>query len=290
MLFGISMIANATTFRERFEFVDFFPLVLVIPAAALFLRARIWQGPLILSTLALFGTVAAVTVCIVRGLIGGFGRTGAWELSPIYFADMAMIAGFMALAGQMSSTARWRWLYWLGPVLGLVASILAGTRGALLVGASLIPVALFYLWRGRRPGCAALLAVVACVVLLVAITALAAVVGLGRTFQATSVLQELLTGKRVSDLSVFFRLDMYQAAFRAIPSEPFFGYGWSHQFEHILPFMSPAGQDEYQREHWGYVHNEILSLVIGMGVLGVVGAVLLFAAPFMESRDNSERR
>jgi O-antigen ligase len=90
---------------------------------------------------------------------------------------------------------------------------------------------------------------------------------------------DLLSGRRVVDLTAAVRLDQYQAAVRAFFDSPIFGHGWRHEIESALQYMSPATREAYRLGHWGYIHNDFLSFSVGMGVFGSVAWVLLFAYP-----------
>ncbi|RYE08368.1 MAG: O-antigen ligase family protein [Hyphomicrobiales bacterium] len=279
VLLAIAILAVADSESDRLFVFDFSPMLMAIPAAALFARARVGHGSTFMALVALAGTFAAASVTVYQGFILGAPRVGGWQNSPIHFGDLAVIVGYMSLGGVLLTSLRWRALFLIGPVLGGFAAVMSGSRSSIIVAIVLAPFALYFLirhsgWRLRN--------------LLIALAIGAAIVGVAAAFSgsriermlsAFTVIGETLSGEPVGDSSFRYRLDMYQAGWKAFLDSPIFGHGWRHQMEAAFPYLTPDGQAGYQAEHWGYIHNEALSLGVGMGVLGFIAYVLLMAHP-----------
>jgi O-antigen ligase len=281
---AIAIVGVAKTAGETLTVVDFVPFLLVIPAAALFARARLAEPLSTIAALSLGGTLVSLAICLTQIALYHARRPGGWEMSPIHFGDFAVILGFLSLGGLLVPGARWRAMYWAGPAIGLVDGMLTGTRASLVVGVCLLPLAGYFVWRhgpGRR---AALLLAGAVVVLLAVPLALSAEGSVGRSLGAYQVIDQVAHGDEVTDSSAAYRLDQYTAAVRAFFDAPVFGHGWRDQVQSALPYMSAEGKAGYAREHWGYIHDEFLSLAVGMGVFGILAWLLLMAYPIVAVR------
>jgi O-antigen ligase len=277
---AISVIAMSRSVNDALIVFDFAPFLLTVPVAALCLRARIPDAASRIAFLALGGAMIGLVVAAYQYFVERQPRPGGWELSPIHFGDLAVILGFLSLAALGKSGSRWRRICWAGPPVGVAAAVLSGTRGALVVAVVLAPVAVWHLWIVYRPRPIAVAGVAAAIFgLFLLLGGGALAFGIGRALDATGIVFDLLSGRRVVDLTAGVRLDQYQAAVRAFFDSPIFGHGWRHEIESALQYMSPATREAYRLGHWGYIHNDFLSFSVGMGVFGSVAWVLLFAYP-----------
>jgi O-antigen ligase len=279
-LLAVAFVVGAQTQTDALYALDFIPLLLAAPAVAMLQRMRLSNGTVYLARLSLLGSLAAVLAGLNDVLIHDLARARGLENSPIHYAAYALILGFFALTGITTDRSRWRWLYVLGPVLGLLAVMLSGTRAALLVGAVLAIVFGLVFWRrwiGRWR-----VAVVALIVGLVVVAAalvLANITGFVRPFEAVSVMIDLLSGKPVTDYSTALRLDFYSSGYRAFLDAPWFGHGWHNQIKSAAPYFSATTQAAYLKEGWGFIHNEPLGFAISGGIVGFVAYWLLMLAP-----------
>jgi len=283
VLLAISVVVVSGLSNDTLVAFNFTPFLLAIPAYVVFLRARLARPAVSIAALAAGGAAVALVVAAFQHFAQGNDRPGGWELSPIHFADLAVILGFMGLGGLLVETPpRWAWLLWFGPLAGVLAGILSGTRSALLVAGGAAVLALIFLVRRYRPPVAIVLGVIAGVVALaVALDLIAPEVHLTRAFDVVGVLDQMLSAKQVSEFTVAVRLDQYQAALREIASAPLFGHGWREDVQAAVPYMSPATQAAYFQAHWGYIHDELLNFTAAMGLLGALAWVLLMAYPIV---------
>lgn len=261
---------------------DFLPLLLALPAALAFrqLSDPVWLKRFFL--FALLGSFVALGVVIYQGMVLGASRPAGIENSPIHFAILALIVGFVAAGGFLQSPSWSRAFYLLGPLFGLAASLLTGSRAALPSLALIILAAGVVMIICRKISfLQALLGGLCLAAGLAGVASLALVLdtGASRAVLSYQNIWDAISGDYAADSSFASRLEQYWAFLPAFSSEPIFGHGWQRQMEIAVPFMSQIAQEQYLRQTWGYIHNEFLSMTLGMGVLGSAAYLLIFAAP-----------
>ena len=283
-LIAIAFALNARTGHDYAYILDFLILPLSVPIALLAMHLGSRFDALRLAQLCL----ASGAIALLIGLYGIFilheGRAGGFELSPIHFADLAVIMGFMALGGLFVPAGRHHWYLLIGPALGLGAAMFAGTRGALLVTAALgVSFVVFYLLRYQATKAVKLRMIGSLAVLAVLALLLGSLLAGDRFFDAINVVANLLGGREI-DSSSAYRMEMYSSGLRAFWDAPLFGHGWTHQLASALPYMSDTGRAGYELEKWGYIHNEALSFAVGGGAVGLLAYILWMVAPFVGLR------
>jgi O-antigen ligase len=220
----------------------------------------------------------------------GVARGTAIELSPIHFADLAMISAFLGLVVLFDIASRWRWLVLSGPVFAIITVLIAETRSAVLVGICLSVVCGVFLWRAWSVETWKKILVLAFVPLcMVAAFYLASLLGFDRAFQVFDAIGKTLSGDAGLDISSYARLEMYRAALIAIADSPWIGHGWHEQMAVSLVYMSEYAQQRYELEGWGYIHNDFLSLTVSAGLAGGLAYFLAIAAPLLAVRWRSGR-
>ena len=156
-LFLIAVLALAAAFTidakaptELKYIANFLPLLVALPLRWQLEERPRADGIAVLATLCLIGAGLAVLVGAFQLLVLRLPRAGDRWLNSILFADTAMLLGFLALAGCFAPGVRRRWIFLFGPMLGTIAAVLGGTRGALLA----IPVLglLAFIFAIRRGG------------------------------------------------------------------------------------------------------------------------------------------
>lgn len=263
---------------------DFLPLLLVVPAMIAFqaLDKSVWLNRLF--TMALTGSLVGLAVVLFQYFILGDGRPAGIENSPIHYSILALTIGFVAMGGFFVRPDLRGAPFLLGPVLGITTALMTGTRASLpsLLMLSIAAVLLFVVF-GRvklRQLAIGIFAVSIVGGVAIAITlgletdATRAVAGLDRAFRA-------VMGDTQADTSMAYRLEQYRAFLPAFLDAPVFGQGWHNQLTAAYPFLSPFGQAGYDREGWGYIHNEALSMTLGMGILGLCAYIMIYAAPIL---------
>ncbi len=260
---------------------DFLPLGLSVPVAIGFLHLKSARWLEIPFLLALAGSLLAFGVVAFEFFVLGDPRPGGLENSPIHFSTLALTLGFVAASRFVARPRSAVAFYLFGPVFGTAAALLTGTRAAL---PSLIVLCLALAVAGFvfnnvpwRRAAAYLAAGLVGVLGLIAIVALLG--GGGRAIEELGPALAAVLGDGAVESSVGYRIEQYGAFFPAFADAPFFGHGWHNQLTAIYPYLSAFGQQGYAEQGWGYIHNEALSMTLGMGLLGLVAYGLIFFAP-----------
>lgn len=232
---------------------------------------------------------AAIAACVgIYGVMQGQDRVVVANLSPIHFADLAIMFGFMGLGVTLSGRSPWRWLALIGLFFGLIAALASGSRAALLVGCALaLLYGAFLMQRSSMKVWLKLLAPLAMGATVILAFYLANVVGFTRPFDAIRASWGTLTGDLGGDTSTIYRLEMYRAGLRAFFDAPLVGHGWHNQLAASYPYLSEMGQRGYADEGWGYIHNDALSLLVAAGLLGFLAYCLFLAAPLLALRQHA---
>jgi len=227
----------------------------------------------------------ASAMCALVGLYGlsqGVQRSTAPGFSPIHFADLAVVLGFLSLGGTLVEKAARKWMYLLGPILAVIATIAAETRAALIVALGLSLVYGIVSMRGSTlPRFVKIALPLVLCGLVVLGFAIAYWLGFTRPLEAFQPVIALLRGEMPSDTSALYRVEMYRAGILAFFDAPLFGHGWHNQIAASMPYLTEIGQEGYALEGWGYIHNDALSLAVACGLCGVVAYLLMLAAPLL---------
>jgi len=130
--FGVLVLLFAVTARHSGDVLfaaNFFALLL---APTVYLLARHRAGArsvLVLSTLCALGTLVGALTASYDVFLQHKERAVGWASGGNLMARTVIPLGFLALAGMLVSSSRWRWLYLMAPVLALYTLYLTGTRG-----------------------------------------------------------------------------------------------------------------------------------------------------------------
>lgn len=257
---------------------NFVPLLLAVPLRWQLEKYAHISSALLIARLSLVGAGIAMIVGAVQVLALGYERAGQPLMSTFHFADTAMLLGFTALVGLFAPGKHRGWIYLLGPVFGVVAALLSGTRGALIAAPVLGFVALAFalaLVPARQRGIT--LMVSGAVAVLSAILLFAAAqVGMTRALQGFLVTHDVLAGGAV-DQSTKERLTMLWGGYQAFLHAPLFGYGWLDMVPAILPYV--PGSEVERILTFRQLHNGLLSFAVGAGIPGVISFLILSVAP-----------
>ena len=203
-------------------------------------------------------------------------RSSGIENSPIHFADLAMVMGFMAMAGIFRESGIKKIPYLFGPVLGLVATLLADTRSAVLVGAALGIVFIVMFWRSWSASLATKMGALALAIgIAVAMLVVGSLLGFGRFFTVFEIVKQIVSGAALTDASTAYRLEMYRGGLLAFRDAPMFGHGWHNQVASAIAYMDEQAKQGFLIEDWAYLHNEPLGFAVSAGVLGIASYCLL---------------
>ncbi|MEO8685148.1 MAG: O-antigen ligase family protein [Devosia sp.] len=253
------------------------PLFLVAPLTALFERLPTRHALTALAVAALLGSLGAALVACYDTQVLHMARAGFSVANPIHFADISLMLGCIPLLGLAGRRAWWRLVFLAGPMLGIIAVLLSGSRGPILavvpVTAAFVLLALHRLMPNRWfwVGLGAFL------------LAIAAAIGIGSTtgwLQSQPIVANILDVVRTGaspDGSTTERLSMYKTAWSAFLASPFYGHGML-DFIAITATYAPPGVVFPSYEH---LHNDIADFAVIGGLLGLVAYALLIVAPLV---------
>src|SRR5690606_34742361 len=118
---------------------------------------------LTVARLALLGTVLAAVVAIVQVFFWDWSRARGFGSNALASSTAALLLGFLALMGLLQEQGPRRYLYLLGPILGILVVFLAEARGAMLGALALLALTMLTLPRKRWLGAIAFGAVLAAI-------------------------------------------------------------------------------------------------------------------------------
>jgi O-antigen ligase len=276
IVFAALLVSFALTAQEPADVLhaaNFLALPFAVPV---YLAARRWsveRPALLLAALCLLGALICALVAGHDVFVRGMPRASGYFMGGNLLARIAVVAGFIGLAGLFVTRSPWRFVLYLGPVLALVVITLTGTRGAALAIPPFLVVLAASLWVERRDRRQlwALVAIAAAVLTLLALS--------GRFASILTVLSEVLSaGTATSDSASEQRLDMLYAAVGAFKAAPWLGYGWANLAQAAAPFidMSIYGGDD---DPFFQFHNDLANFAVASGVAGVLCWLALLAAP-----------
>lgn len=201
------------------------------------------------------------------------GRVGLGN-NPIHYASLAAMTGGMALVGVVTTASPWRYLFLLGPVLGLGAAVLSGSRGPLAGALAMAGVgALFLLiwfWRDRLFRLAALTA------LLMGAGVFAYLIATGND-RVTRIISTALDIFRFTGGSDDIRAALYASAIHVFTQSPVFGIG----FGQIMLTAQQVYPEQAEVFTLDNLHADWANFAVMAGGMGLVAWLLLLVAPLL---------
>jgi O-antigen ligase len=264
---------------------NFAMLVLFAPIYATMEGQRRTDGALIVARLALAGALLSVVVMLVRiGYMGG-RRADTGLIGVIVLANTAMLLGFLSLIGAAADHGVRRFIYLLGPAAGVSTLIMTQSRGPLLALVPLGIAAAIFLARSLRINW---WWVTAGLIAGIAATALWVMSLGGRMAKLPGIFYSVLSGDFVRDRTTEFRLDLYQAGWKAFGESPIIGHGWARIMAAAAPYLKNAKLAALPQ-----LHNDFLDFAVAGGIIGIACYVALLAAPIalalLSPRDSQRR-
>jgi len=246
-------------------------LALAFPPKAIF-----WWSGLI------FGAVAGGGLAIWQVLSGSHVRAEGF-MNAVQFGNLSLLLGFLCLAGIGWALGQPRPRLWvtvlvLAAVLGLVGSLLSGTRGGWLA----LPVGLTIIYLGYRthmPRAYLAAGISLAVVLLMALYLLPQTGVQDRLNTASEEVGSYFTAHEAYS-SVGIRLEMWRSTLLLAQEYPLVGWG---ERAYIEP-MQALVRDRHLAEVIGkftHVHNDILDRLLKQGLIGLSGLVVIYAVPLL---------
>ncbi|GEM_PF-2212120 len=270
----------------RFVF-NFIALPLSVPVYLLARRHAGGPWPLVIINIALLGTFLGTVFGALNVGVSGMARASGMFNNPNMYAHIILLFGFMTLPGLFLSRSRWRIIYLSGPFLGVLGTILSGSRGTLLAVPVLALFALIYLL--NQPGGLKWLIRGGLISVLVMGLGMAAFlvrdVKLPRVGETFSVIAEVVSTGTSKQWGTQIRIDLYKGAWRAFTESPIVGHGWANtpakSAEQLTGRRPATGVlNSKIAARWPHVHNDFLGFAAAAGIFGMFSYLALLAAPF----------
>ena len=255
---------------------DLVPLVILLPlllVAGVPVLARLERSffqPGFFALLCLTGAITACAAGFSEQAMAVAGRAGVGN-NPIHFGSLAVLIGLVARLGLFASKSPWRYLFLLGPVMGIGAVIASGSRGPLLgaVGMTVVAAPLLVVWLWRDKIFLSLAAIGA--------VGAAAVVATQRDQRAFQALADLGNVMNLSSVLDVYRQAMYRSALIAFEQSPLVGHG----FGQMMVFARQQMPDSPDMQSFDHLHADWANFVTMGGALGLAAYLLLVIAPLL---------
>jgi O-Antigen ligase. len=272
---GLLLINLPVVFRGAADLIPFGAAVLVLVApgvGVILVRGAKYVSPLRFHVSCLIAATVAVIAGGMEYLLTMNDRVGLGN-NPIHYAALSVLVGILATPGVSATSSKFRFLFLLGPVFGLVAVLLSGSRGPFLAAMvlSLLVVMLLVLWYRRDR--ALMIALLSALCLAGAATVAFWVFMPSRAISILVTLQEVaLSGSGAIDA---YRQAMYGTAFSVMQTSPVFGIG----FGQIMPHIIEANPDLIYMHTLQDLHSDFANFAAASGVPGFVAYLMLVLAP-----------
>ena len=186
--------------------------------------------------------------------------------NPIPFSFVMLGISVFCLADWRNSNYGNRLIAFLFFLTGIYfAGFLSGTRGTLLAIIIITPILIFYLTSSFI-----ISALIIFISALIGFILLRVVTTFDLDYfyfvKIKNGIETLFLSKN-SDESILQRLEMWEAATKAISHEPIFGYGITERFNALKPYLK-SFTFEYT-----HPHNDILAGLIASGLLGSIATI-----------------
>ena len=243
-------------------------------ALGLLARPASWvPGPRVFAALCMFAAGLALAGGAYEHFVMGVYRPGMGN-NPIHYATLAAMAGSLSIVGVVSGHSLWRYLFMLGPVLGIGATIVADSRGPMVGALAMAGVGLLtltiWLWRESvfRLSLAA--------AVLIGVSAVALLAGTGNQ-RVLGLAETALNIFRFTGGSDDIRAALYISSLHALTESPLYGHGFG-QLMLTVQAMFPEQPMAFTLEN---LHADWANLSVMAGVPGLLAYILLLAAPLL---------
>lgn len=248
--------------------------MLCVPALGLLARPARWvPGFTLFAVICLVAAVVAFSGGVYERYVLGIYRPGMGN-NPIHFASLAVMAGSLAMVGVAASAAPWRYIFLLGPILGLACAIIADSRGPMVGGAAMVAVGLstllIWYWREGLFRLAFLAAAA------VGAGAAAYLVATGNT-RVAGIIDNALNIFRFTGGSDDIRAALYHSALHALAQSPLYGIGLG-QIMHPAQELFPQQGQVFSLDN---LHADWANFATMSGGMGLLAYLLLIAAPLL---------
>lgn len=267
---------------------DLLAPILILPmlaAVALGLLARqaSWvPPPFAFALLCLLAAFIALSGAGYERYGQGVYRPGLGN-NPIHFATLAAMSGCLALVGVAAGTTPWRYVFFLGPIVGVAAAVVADSRGPMVGAAAMSAIGILALttWFWRETGYRLVLLASAAVA-----TAATAMLMQSGNARVAGIFDSAVDIFRFAGGGDDVRAALYMSALDALRSSPVFGIGLGQIMttaQRMFPEM--AGVTTFD-----HLHADWANFATMAGGMGLLAWILLLAAPLLLLVDTNARR
>ena len=261
---------------QEWRRIDNYARFLVVPWAALLVcalspgRVWLWAG-------ALSGVCIAFAVALWEDA-AGVGRVGGWH-NPIVFANAVLMLLVMVVYCRPEGTKPWIFVFVAAAlVMGVVAIVLSGTRGALPGFGLMLLVAVVGGGGGSKRWLRAAILLAAMVVLLVLMWKIPWLASQTRLDAIQADLQRYLQGHVDSPIGA--RLEFLSLAWHAFLEHPLAGVGLDRFDSQIQALPECAYDQDFCR--LGHAHNDIAHWAATLGLPGLLVILAIYLVPFLQ--------
>jgi O-antigen ligase len=253
--------------------------VLILPmlstiALGLLARPASWvPSPTVVASICLGGALIALIGGAYEHFVLGLYRPGLGN-NPIHYGSLAAMAGCLAMVGVIAGTKPWRYLFLLGPLLGLSCAVIADSRGPMLgaLAMSAVGMALLTIWLWRE----SLFRVAVLCSATAAAGTIVYLVGSGNA-RVAGILQSGLNIFRFTGGSDDIRAALYASAVEILKESPLVGVGLGQ----IMVAAETHFPDQLAATRFDNLHADWANFAAMAGTLGLLAWLMLLAAPLL---------
>lgn len=259
------------------------PMLTAIGLGMLGRRAKYVLEPVIFSIICLIAVVIAVIGGAYEAFVLQVGRVGLGN-NPIHYGSLAAMVGGLTVIGIVATTSPWRYVFVAGPILGVAATALSGSRGPLAGALAMAGIAMLYLligeWRNRALRLSILSALLAGAGLLLVLMS-----------QGSARVGGLLSAMdifRFTGGSDDIRAALFASALHALKSSPVYGLGFG-QLMDTARALYPEFAEVQSLEN---LHADWANFAAMAGSMGLFAWILLLLAPLtllLDARARADR-
>lgn len=230
-------------------------------------------------------SLSIILACLVAFSLSVYGTSlnlprggGSLHGSPIIFGDLSMLFGLVAFVFSLYfiQTKQYWFVVFLivAGVLGIASSFLSASKGGWIALVT-VPFVFMALFKTRSERFKFLLSVL--ILLLVTLILLVFTENQAKTrlIHAWNEIQNILVEGDFSGRSLGYRIQIWEVSLLAFLSNPLFGIGVGefYAFKYNLILAGEASEGIVRFKH---AHNEYLTILSGMGLLGFIVYALFF--------------
>lgn len=236
--------------------------------------AMLWLG-------AAAGASLAGLVATYQSLVLNIGRAGGAMNNVIMFGDLSVVLSMFTMFGWIywGRAQKSRWIhvtFLLGTLLGLVASLLSGTKGGWL---SILMLAVVFVWltfdRWHWFKKLIIANLVLAMIVMAAFFAPADLV-VNRITNGLNGAQIWLETGKITEGSVSIRLEKWSQGLNMVRDKPLTGWTTEGSMAEIDRRLRSTDAGEYPGGSWTQTENDLLQVGIVHGLPGIAASAFLY--------------